>query len=160
MRRHCRLPDSDAAVNLGMLEKIASKGVLRHKLTLFRNWAHDDLVSPMGTDTSYRSEWKLGTKFVLRYSGNYGGQAGTGQPNGRGRGTSRPARNMGDSGRRYMEANLSSNSILAGFVTRVEPLATLSGVVSPYRSRVLHHSPIRAPSARSDTRRLLGGSRR
>jgi colanic acid biosynthesis glycosyl transferase WcaI len=234
-----------------MLEKIASKGVLRHKLTLFRNWAHDDLVSPMGTDTSYRSEWKLGTKFVLRYSGNMGVKQGldslmdaaavlrdqheieflivgdggekgalmerasalklenvqfrplqsmerlsellatadvavvpqkrgvkdivlpsklgnllaSGRPviaaterdtefgrivpesgcgvlvepgNGeeiasailRLRNVPDDRTRMGHSGRRYMEANLSSNAILAGFVTRAEPLATLSGGAS------------------------------
>jgi colanic acid biosynthesis glycosyl transferase WcaI len=71
-----RLVDRVSTISYGMLEKIATKGVPRQKLTLFRNWAHDDLVSPMGTDTWYRSEWKLGTKFVVLYSGNMGVKQG------------------------------------------------------------------------------------
>ncbi len=71
-----RLVDRVSTISHGMLEKIASKGVPRQKLTLFRNWAHDHLVSPMGTDTWYRSEWNLGTKFVVLYSGNMGVKQG------------------------------------------------------------------------------------
>lgn len=71
-----RLVDCVSTISYGMLEKIASKGVPRQKLTLFRNWAHDELVSPMGTDTWYRREWNLATKFVVLYSGNMGVKQG------------------------------------------------------------------------------------
>ncbi len=71
-----RLFDTVSTISYGMLEKIASKGVPRGKLILFRNWAHDDLVTPMGTDTWYRREWNLGEKFVVLYSGNMGVKQG------------------------------------------------------------------------------------
>lgn len=71
-----RLVDRVSTISYGMLEKIASKGVPRQKLILFRNWAHDDLVTPMGTDTWYRQEWNLGSKFVVLYSGNMGVKQG------------------------------------------------------------------------------------
>jgi colanic acid biosynthesis glycosyl transferase WcaI len=73
-----RLVDRVSTISQGMLEKIASKGVPRHKLTLFRNWAHDHLVSPMGTETRYRQDWDLTGKFVVLYSGNMGIKQGLG----------------------------------------------------------------------------------
>jgi colanic acid biosynthesis glycosyl transferase WcaI len=71
-----RLADRITTISRGMLEKIASKGVPRHKLTLFRNWAHDNLVSPMATETRYRQDWNLTGKFVVLYSGNMGVKQG------------------------------------------------------------------------------------
>lgn len=71
-----RLVDRVSTISQGMLERIASKGAPRRKLTLFRNWAHDHLVSPMGTDTRYRHDWQLGTQFVVLYSGNMGVKQG------------------------------------------------------------------------------------
>jgi colanic acid biosynthesis glycosyl transferase WcaI len=71
-----RAVDHVSTISYGMLEKIASKGVPRHKLALFRNWAHDDLVQPMGPDTGYRREWRLGERFVVLYSGNMGVKQG------------------------------------------------------------------------------------
>ena len=71
-----RLADRISTISQGMLEKIVSKGVPRTKLTLFRNWAHDNLVSPMATETRYRQEWDLTGKFVVLYSGNMGVKQG------------------------------------------------------------------------------------
>ena len=71
-----RLVDHVSTISYGMMEKIASKGVPRQKLALFRNWAHDDLVKPMESNTWYRQEWNLGTKFVVLYSGNMGVKQG------------------------------------------------------------------------------------
>jgi colanic acid biosynthesis glycosyl transferase WcaI len=71
-----RLMDHISTISYGMLEKIVSKGVPRRKVVLFRNWAHDDLVSPMRTDTWYRKEWNLGSRFVVLYSGNMGVKQG------------------------------------------------------------------------------------
>ncbi len=71
-----RLADRISTISQGMLEKIASKGVPRPKLTLFRNWAHDNLVSPMATETRYRQEWNLTGRFVVLYSGNMGVKQG------------------------------------------------------------------------------------
>ena len=71
-----RLADRISTISQGMLEKIVSKGVPRAKLTLFRNWAHDSLVSPMATETRYRQEWDLTGKFVVLYSGNMGVKQG------------------------------------------------------------------------------------
>lgn len=71
-----RLVDHVSTISYGMLEKIASKGVPRRKLVLFRNWAHDNLVSPMAPDTFYRREWNLGSRFVVLYSGNMGVKQG------------------------------------------------------------------------------------
>jgi colanic acid biosynthesis glycosyl transferase WcaI len=71
-----RLADRISTISHGMLEKIASKGVPRHKLTLFRNWAHDNLIFPMAPDTRYRQDWDLTGKFVVLYSGNMGVKQG------------------------------------------------------------------------------------
>jgi colanic acid biosynthesis glycosyl transferase WcaI len=71
-----RLVDQVSTISEAMLKRIASKGVSRHKLTLFRNWAHDHLVSPMPTQTGYRQKWDLSGKFVVLYSGNMGVKQG------------------------------------------------------------------------------------
>ena len=71
-----RLADRISTISQGMLEKIASKGVVREKLSLFRNWAHDHLVSPMTTETRFRREWDLMGRFVALYSGNMGVKQG------------------------------------------------------------------------------------
>ena len=71
-----RLVDFVSSISAGMVSRIASKGVPESKLSLFRNWAHDNLISPMSTDTHFRREWDLEGKFVVLYSGNMGVKQG------------------------------------------------------------------------------------
>lgn len=68
-----------SAISPSMLKKIASKGVPAKKLTVLRNWANDDLVSPLPPEASLRQEWQLGSKFVVLYAGNMGVKQGLDQ---------------------------------------------------------------------------------
>lgn len=65
-----------STISPGMLARIAGKGVPRDKLTLFRNWANDDLVAPQPRTTALRAEWGLSDAFVVLYSGNLGVKQG------------------------------------------------------------------------------------
>ena len=71
-----RLVDFVSSISDGMVSRIASKGVPARKLSLFRNWAHDNLITPMSSDTRFRREWNLQDKFVVLYSGNMGVKQG------------------------------------------------------------------------------------
>lgn len=46
------LSDYVSTISEGMLGKIASKGIRREKLFLFRNWANDDAIAPMSRETT------------------------------------------------------------------------------------------------------------
>lgn len=67
-----RLCDRVSAVSIGMLQRIAAKGVPKVKLILFRNWANDEHIVPLSNETSLRREWSLGDRLVVLYSGNLG----------------------------------------------------------------------------------------
>lgn len=71
-----RIADKVSTISLAMLEQIRSKGIPKQKLGLLRNWANDDVVVPMKTDTAYRKKWDLQGKLVVLYSGNLGVKQG------------------------------------------------------------------------------------
>jgi colanic acid biosynthesis glycosyl transferase WcaI len=71
-----RWSDYISTISEGMLDKIASKGISREKLLLFRNWANDDKIVPMSRDTALRNDHGLHDKFVVLYSGNMGVKQG------------------------------------------------------------------------------------
>jgi colanic acid biosynthesis glycosyl transferase WcaI len=73
-----RLCDQVSTISEGMRQKIIGKGVPAEKVLLFRNWANDDRVSPLQTDTPLRQDWGLNGKFVALYAGNLGLKQGLG----------------------------------------------------------------------------------
>lgn len=70
------LADRVSTISMAMLQRLEARGVPRARLRLFRNWANDDVVSPVETDTGLRSQWGLEGKTVVLYSGNMGVKQG------------------------------------------------------------------------------------
>lgn len=73
-----RFVDWVSSISRGMVERIQSKGISAQKVILLRNWANDDLISPLDKPSPYRDEWNLSEKFVVLYSGNMGVKQGLG----------------------------------------------------------------------------------
>jgi len=70
--------DRVSTISESMCRKIESKGVPRHKIVLFKNWADDDMIGPIAPSDSLREKWNLSDRFVLLYSGNMGIKQGLG----------------------------------------------------------------------------------
>jgi colanic acid biosynthesis glycosyl transferase WcaI len=73
-----RLCDRVSTISEAMRKRIATKGIPSEKLTVLHNWANDDQVPCLSTDTAYRRDWGLEDKFVVLYSGNMGVKQGLG----------------------------------------------------------------------------------
>lgn len=61
-------------VSLGpiMTQRLLEKGVARERITEISNWATGDEGIVRGADNRLRTDWGLGGKFVVLYSGNLG----------------------------------------------------------------------------------------
>jgi colanic acid biosynthesis glycosyl transferase WcaI len=71
-----RLVDAVGGISAAMLERIRAKGIPARKLLLLPNWANDDLVRPLSSQTRFRAAWGLERRFVVLYSGNMGVKQG------------------------------------------------------------------------------------
>jgi colanic acid biosynthesis glycosyl transferase WcaI len=71
-----RAADAVGSISAGMLGRIGAKGVPQRKLVLLPNWANDDLVQPLSSQTRFRAAWGLDGRFVVLYSGNMGVKQG------------------------------------------------------------------------------------
>jgi colanic acid biosynthesis glycosyl transferase WcaI len=72
------LADRISTISHGMLKAIEQKNVCLSKTFLFRNWAHDTVITPKPSSTPFRTEWGLDQQFVVLYSGNLGIKQGLG----------------------------------------------------------------------------------
>ncbi len=71
--------DSAAAVSVisgGMRDKVISKGIDSNKVLLFPNWVNTEHIKPMERDNKFRTDNKLGNRFVALYAGNIGMKQG------------------------------------------------------------------------------------
>ena len=73
-----RLADQISTISAAMRAKIESKGVPTSKCMIFKNWANDEFIRPLGFEASLKAELKLGERFVVLYSGNMGVKQGLG----------------------------------------------------------------------------------
>ncbi|MCA9311198.1 MAG: glycosyltransferase family 4 protein, partial [Phycisphaerales bacterium] len=74
LNRFC-LRRADRTVVLGrcMEERVIAKGVKPDHVTRIGVWSDQDEVKPIPRDENpYRTEWNLGDRFVVMYSGNFG----------------------------------------------------------------------------------------
>lgn len=74
LNRFC-LRRADRTVVLGrcMEERVLAKGVKPDHVTRIGVWSDQDEVKPIPRDENpYRTEWDLGDRFVVMYSGNFG----------------------------------------------------------------------------------------
>jgi colanic acid biosynthesis glycosyl transferase WcaI len=72
-----RLVDRISTISDGMRARILAKGIDPRRVSLLRNWANDDLVTPLPRETALRREWGIAdTDFVVLYSGNLGRKQG------------------------------------------------------------------------------------
>ncbi|TVQ51497.1 MAG: glycosyltransferase WbuB [Phycisphaerales bacterium] len=74
INRFC-LQRADRTVVLGrcMLQRVREKGVSGEHLVHIGVWSDQSEIKPMPRETNpYRTEWNLGNRFVVMYSGNFG----------------------------------------------------------------------------------------
>jgi colanic acid biosynthesis glycosyl transferase WcaI len=65
-----------SAISPEMCRRLIDKGVPRHRVTEFRNWADTDAIRPMTVPSPYREEWNIETEHVALYSGNIANKQG------------------------------------------------------------------------------------
>lgn len=69
--------DRVSTISPSMCRRLMQKGVRREAVSEQRNWAAQDLVSPLGRPSRFRSEWNITTPHVALYAGALGHKQGT-----------------------------------------------------------------------------------
>jgi len=73
--RNWSLEGSDVNVAIGerMAERLAAEGISPSRIAVMPNWSDDEMIRPMSREACMlRSEWGIGDRFVVAYSGNLG----------------------------------------------------------------------------------------
>ena len=68
--------DIVSSISPQMCKRLEIKGVPKHKIYEFRNWADIEAIKPMAGLSQYREEWNIKTKSVALYSGNIANKQG------------------------------------------------------------------------------------